>query len=96
MLDSLSFAKYQALGNDFIVLDARDDPNLVDDEEIASMLSNRHFGAGADDVIFLTASNVADFGMRIHTPFSSSMTSKRSQWSFSDRPSNGIRPFPRA
>jgi diaminopimelate epimerase len=31
MVDALQFAKYQALGNDFIVIDARGRPGVVDD-----------------------------------------------------------------
>ena len=64
----LPFAKYQALGNDFIVVDARADTSLVDNECLALSLLDRHFGIGGDDLIFVTASTVADVGMRIRTP----------------------------
>ena len=65
---TLPFAKYQALGNDFIVIDARSRPELVDDAGLAVRLLDRHRSIGGDDLIFLTASSVADCGMRIRTP----------------------------
>ncbi|HTE84714.1 MAG TPA: diaminopimelate epimerase [Dehalococcoidia bacterium] len=68
MAEDLRFAKYQALGNDFIVIDARGEPGLVNDEALARGLLDRHFGVGADNLIFVTESNVADLGMRIRTP----------------------------
>lgn len=64
----LSFSKYQALGNDFVVIDARSRPELVDDTALAVQLLDRHRGIGGDDVVFLTTSLAADFGMRIRTP----------------------------
>jgi diaminopimelate epimerase len=68
MNETLPIAKYQALGNDFLVVDARDNPSIVDDQRLAFDILDRHFGAGADDLIFLTRSSVADAGMRIRTP----------------------------
>lgn len=64
----LTFAKYQALGNDFIVIDARARPQLVQDTGLATRLLDRQFGIGGDDLIFLTTSDLADLGMRIRTP----------------------------
>jgi diaminopimelate epimerase len=37
-VDALQFAKYQALGNDFIVIDARGRPGDVDDEALSVRL----------------------------------------------------------
>jgi diaminopimelate epimerase len=68
MENTLPFVYYQALGNDFIVIDARDDPGLVEDEQFALRLLDRHFGVGADDLIFVTRSDIADVRMRIRTP----------------------------
>src|SRR6478672_6694585 len=64
----LRFAKYQALGNDFLIVDARANPGLVDDAAPAQPMPDRHFGAGADDLIFLLPSDIADVRMRIRTP----------------------------
>jgi diaminopimelate epimerase len=68
MADSLAFAKYQALGNDFLIVDARGNPAVVDDSDLAIALLDRHFGAGADDLIFVLPSSIADVRMRIRTP----------------------------
>jgi diaminopimelate epimerase len=64
----LPFAKYEALGNDFILIDARTAPGLVEDWPLARALLDRHFGAGADDVIFVLPSGLADVRMCIRTP----------------------------
>jgi diaminopimelate epimerase len=64
----LVFGKYQALGNDFVVVDARFFPAWADDLAFAQALLDRHFGAGADDCIFVLPSGVADVRMRIRTP----------------------------
>lgn len=64
----LPFAKYQALGNDFLVVDARLDESLAEDEPMARALLDRHRGIGGDDMIFVMRSSVADLRMRIRTP----------------------------
>ena len=66
--ERVPFRKYHALGNDFVVIDARTRPDLVDDADLARDLLDRHAGAGADDCIFVTESAVADVRMRIRTP----------------------------
>lgn len=67
-MTELRFGKYQALGNDFLIVDARANPGLVDDAALAQSMLDRHFGAGADDLIFLLPSDIADVRMRIRTP----------------------------
>jgi diaminopimelate epimerase len=64
----LAFAKYQALGNDFVLVDARADPSLAEDAALARSLLDRHFGAGGDDLIFVLPSDIADVRMRIRAP----------------------------
>ncbi len=64
----LPFAKYEALRNDFLLIDARVQPDLAGDWLLARALLDRHFGAGADDAIFVLTSEVADVRMRIRTP----------------------------
>jgi len=62
----LAFAKYHGLGNDFILLDNRDRPEPMLSPEQAVQLCDRHFGIGADGVIFvLPGENGADYTMRI-------------------------------
>jgi|SRR5690606_29479178 len=59
----LKFFKYQGAGNDFIIIDNRDDqfPELSA-EEIAK-LCNRRFGIGADGFMLLQNSKDSDFEM---------------------------------
>jgi diaminopimelate epimerase len=59
----MKFVKLQAAGNDFIVIDAR---SLKQDwSTLARRMCDRHFGVGADGLILVLGSDVADFGMRI-------------------------------
>jgi diaminopimelate epimerase len=63
---SIAFSKYQGLGNDFILIDNRrsDTPFIEPDEAIS--WCDRHFGIGADGVIFvLPGQNGCDYTMRI-------------------------------
>ena len=62
----LEFTKYHGLGNDFILIDNRmsDRPRLTPEQ--AATLCDRHFGIGADGVIFaLPGQNGTDYTMRI-------------------------------
>jgi len=62
----VNFAKLQATGNDFIVIDAR---NIEKDwSKLSSQMCDRHFGVGADGLILVTSSKVADLKMRIFNP----------------------------
>jgi len=62
----LSFSKLQATGNDFILIDAR---GLEQDwAELARAMCHRHFGIGADGLLLLLESEVADFRMRMFNP----------------------------
>lgn len=63
---SIEFTKYQGLGNDFILVDNRHQatPCLTPDQAVA--LCDRHFGIGADGVIFaLPGQEGTDYTMRI-------------------------------
>src|SRR4030065_30470 len=60
---AINFTKLQATGNDFILIDAH---NMKQGwSELARDMCHRHFGVGADGLILLMASNIADFEMRI-------------------------------
>ncbi|MEG4112764.1 MULTISPECIES: diaminopimelate epimerase [unclassified Microcoleus] len=60
------FAKYQGLGNDFILIDNRHSSEPTITPEQAVDLCDRHFGIGADGVIFaLPGQNDTDYTMRI-------------------------------
>ena len=58
----MRFTKMQGLGNDFLLVYDQVPENAG---IICARLCDRHFGAGADGVIYLSPSPVADFAMRI-------------------------------
>jgi diaminopimelate epimerase len=63
---TIEFVKYHGLGNDFILIDNRASSEPVITPEQAIKLCDRHFGVGADGVIFaLPGTNGADYTMRI-------------------------------
>jgi len=55
----LKFYKYHGVGNDFIMIDNMDGKILLPKEQIIS-LCDRHYGIGADGIIFLESSEKAD------------------------------------
>jgi diaminopimelate epimerase len=63
---TVEFAKYQGLGNDFILVDNRSQREPLVTAEQAVALCDRNFGIGGDGVIFaLPAEGDADYSMRI-------------------------------
>ncbi len=63
---AIEFTKYHGLGNDFILIDNRSSSHPVLTPEQAVKLCDRHFGIGADGVIFaLPGENNNDYSMRI-------------------------------
>ncbi|MGI8500119.1 MAG: diaminopimelate epimerase [Hassallia sp.] len=63
---AIEFTKYHGLGNDFILIDNRSSSTPVITPEEAIKLCDRHFGIGADGVIFaLPGENDTDYTMRI-------------------------------
>ena len=63
-MEIINFTKMQGTGNDFIVIEDFEGKynNL---EELASKLCDRHFGIGADGILMVRKSNVADIQMII-------------------------------
>jgi diaminopimelate epimerase len=63
----LSFAKMHGLGNDFVIVDDRDEQWDFDPDAIR-FLCDRHFGIGADGLILVRLATVpgADFQMLYH------------------------------
>lgn len=61
------FRKMHGLGNDFVVLDAREAP-LAMTARRAAALADRHTGIGCDQLVLLEASSAADVRMRIFNP----------------------------
>ena len=64
----MKFSKLQATGNDFILVDTLTEPGEGDWEELARAMCDRHFGVGADGLILVQDSTIADLKMRIFNP----------------------------
>jgi diaminopimelate epimerase len=63
---NIEFAKYHGLGNDFILIDNRHQSEPIITPEQAILMCDRHFGIGADGVIFVLGGiEGADYAMRI-------------------------------
>lgn len=60
-----SFSKMQGTGNDFVVIDCIENQFEYSLPVLSEYLCNRHYGVGADGVIFLNKSEEQDFKMRI-------------------------------
>ncbi|WP_445382412.1 diaminopimelate epimerase [Robiginitalea sp. IMCC43444] len=60
---SISFSKYQATGNDFILIDNRLQTFPKNDTKAIAKMCHRRFGVGADGLILLETDNSADFRM---------------------------------
>lgn len=64
----LRFAKMQAQGNDFVILDGRHQALPEMTEERIALLADRRLGIGCDQVLVLTPDESADASMRIFNP----------------------------
>lgn len=58
----MHFTKMHGLGNDYLYVFGEVPADI---RELSVQLSDRHFGAGADGMIYISPSNKADFKMRI-------------------------------
>ena len=63
----IEFSKYQGLGNDFILIDNLHSTDPIITPEQAQKMCDRHFGIGADGVIFaLPGKEDTEYTMRIY------------------------------
>jgi diaminopimelate epimerase len=62
----MNFIKLQATGNDFVLIDAR--RMKRDWSALAKAMCHRNFGVGADGILLILPSKVADFYMRMFNP----------------------------
>lgn len=62
----IPFHKMQGVGNDFVVLDGRERDE--DWSRLAIAMCHRHIGVGADGLLVLTKSSIADIGMTMLNP----------------------------
>lgn len=81
----MRFYKYHALGNDYLVLDPADAPELPSNKDIQT-ICHRNFGLGSDGILYgPLPSSKADFGLRILNPDASE----------AEKSGNGLRIFAR-
>lgn len=65
----IQFTKLQATGNDFVLIDLIELPQLQPDwPRLAREMCHRRFGVGSDGLILLLKSDVARFRMRMFNP----------------------------
>ena len=62
----MNFIKLQATGNDFILIDAR--RMKRDWSALSKAMCHRNFGVGADGLLLILPSKIADFYMRMFNP----------------------------
>ena len=58
----INFTKFQATGNDFVLIDNRTDTRAFDVDQIKK-ICDRKFGIGADGLILIEHDSEADFKM---------------------------------
>jgi diaminopimelate epimerase len=63
---TINFTKMHGIGNDYILIDARDMER--DWPKLAIAMCDRHFGVGSDGILLIQPSDVADYRMRIYNP----------------------------
>jgi len=80
----MRFQKYQALGNDYLVVESQQEENL--DSSLVRRVCDRHFGLGSDGILIEAPSTSgAGFGLRIFNPDGSE----------AEKSGNGLRIFAR-
>ena len=60
----MQFTKWHGLGNDFVIVNGREE-HIADYQQQAIAVCDRNFGIGADGLVVLLPSDIADFKMRI-------------------------------
>jgi diaminopimelate epimerase len=60
----IAFNKYQGAGNDFIIIDNRDNKFNPDDSKLINRLCDRRFGIGADGLMLVNKHNTCDYEMK--------------------------------
>ena len=63
----MKFTKMQGIGNDYVYLDCTES-TPEDLPSLAVKLSDRHFGVGADGVLFVQKGTQAEFEMEMYNP----------------------------
>jgi len=63
--ENMKFTKMQGAGNDYVYVNCFEE-TVVDAPRISRIVSDRHFGIGADGLILICSSKVADFRMDMY------------------------------
>jgi diaminopimelate epimerase len=66
MITQIVFSKASGAGNDFVIVDNRDNGLPHDKPQLARQLCSRHFGIGADGLLLLESSSKAHFTMKYY------------------------------
>jgi diaminopimelate epimerase len=66
MITEILFTKASGAGNDFIIIDNRDNCLPIDKTTLAQRLCSRHFGIGADGLLLIEPSSKAHFTMKYY------------------------------
>ena len=61
----MRFTKMQGIGNDFVLVNGFETPRIDDPGALSRRICDRHFGVGADGLIWMVPSDCADVRMRI-------------------------------
>ena len=64
----MKFTKMHGAGNDYVYVDTFREKLPIAPEELAPLVSNRHFGIGSDGLVLICPSDVADAQMRMFNP----------------------------
>ena len=80
-MKKITFCKYHALLNDFIVVESQQKLTRSNLSKLALSICNRRSGVGADGILYLTASKKADYKFQIIN----------SDGSFAEKSGNGLR-----
>jgi len=81
-MKKIAFSKYHGLGNDFIIMDRIKKRKGADRlDKLAIEICRRNFGVGADGILVLTGSKIADCRMDIYN----------SDGSWAEKSGNGLR-----
>lgn len=60
----MKFTKMQGIGNDYVYVNCFEEA-VADPERVSEIISDRHFGIGADGLVLIMPSDKADFRMRM-------------------------------
>ncbi len=61
----MKFTKMQGAGNDYVYVNCFEE-EVINPEETAKFVSDRHFGVGSDGLILIKPSQCADFEMAMY------------------------------